>query len=641
MLKRLRTLISGFWLKISFFVLGVGALVWFLVRVIPKPSRAQYPCMKAAFPIASSFVNYLLGLSVFAIVFKKAKQRFQQSRYLLALGFILIGIIAGGVAIFSNSYRVTAKPVSIDMTANQPVGEAKGVLPGRVVWIHNPEATNEDCSETKNDYWYMDENTDPIVVSDMFSKSLQDLTGTTSDAVAWDSIFHYYNRTHGRGDVGYTSGEKIVIKINLNGLSGSYPTDRNINTSPQICYAVLDQLINVVKVTQSDIGIGDPSHDMNTYTYNPLHQSFPNVQYWGSGSGKTALKKTTSKVLFYSDGTGAGEYLPQQYEDATYMINIPVFKKHHRAGISICCKNHVGSISPYSSENYSNAHWHKSLPTPNGAGQNTNGDYGVYRCFVDFMGHKDLGAKTILYLVDGLWGSTNWGHPAVKWQMAPFNDDYPNSLFVSLDPVAIESVCFDLLYYEFDENNPYEGGDITDDKGPFPHMAGVDDYLRQAASSDNWPAGVEYDPENDGVILTSLGTYEHWNNAIDMQYSRNLSSEGKGIELYRSNITSVNTIKNAGSLYSCSNYPNPFTSSTTFKFNLDANSDVLINVYNMKGQKVSSINLGSLTAGDHQYSWKALDSRGLPILRGNYIYTMDISNNAGNFQLSNKMVVAD
>ena len=39
-----------------------------------------------------------------------------------------------------------------------------------------------------------------------------------------------------------------------------------------------------------------------------------------------------------------------------------------------------------------------------------------------------------------------------------------------------------------------------------------------------------YDPEQDGIPLASLGVHEHWNNAIDKLYSRNLGT-GEGIEL--------------------------------------------------------------------------------------------------------------
>ena len=33
-------------------LVGLLALVWYLVRVIPKPSRASYPCQRAALPVA-------------------------------------------------------------------------------------------------------------------------------------------------------------------------------------------------------------------------------------------------------------------------------------------------------------------------------------------------------------------------------------------------------------------------------------------------------------------------------------------------------------------------------------------------------------------------------------------------------------
>ncbi|MHC4541954.1 MAG: hypothetical protein ACYS74_19575, partial [Planctomycetota bacterium] len=42
---------------------GLGALVWFLIRVIPKPSRATYPCQRVVAPLASGFVVWLLGLA--------------------------------------------------------------------------------------------------------------------------------------------------------------------------------------------------------------------------------------------------------------------------------------------------------------------------------------------------------------------------------------------------------------------------------------------------------------------------------------------------------------------------------------------------------------------------------------------------
>jgi len=99
--------------------------------------------------------------------------------------------------------------------------------------------------------------------------------------------------------------------------------------------------------------------------------------------------------------------------------------------------------------------------------------------------------------------------------MAPFYGDWPSSIFVSQDPVAIDSVCCDFLQAEWND---------------YPHYNGADDYLHEAALADNPPSGMFYDPNNDGIGLASLGTHEHWNNSYDKQYSRNLGT-GDGIEL--------------------------------------------------------------------------------------------------------------
>ncbi|HEX7583955.1 MAG TPA: hypothetical protein VF373_04650, partial [Prolixibacteraceae bacterium] len=49
--------------KIVYFSVSVLATIWFLIRVIPKPSRAAYPCMQVAAPMMSGFVLWLLALS--------------------------------------------------------------------------------------------------------------------------------------------------------------------------------------------------------------------------------------------------------------------------------------------------------------------------------------------------------------------------------------------------------------------------------------------------------------------------------------------------------------------------------------------------------------------------------------------------
>ena len=54
----------------------------------------------------------------------------------------------------------------------------------------------------------------------------------------------------------------------------------------------------------------------------------------------------------------------------------------------------------------------------------------------------------------------------------------------------------------------------------------------QAALAGNPPSHARYVPEGDGKLLASLGVHEHWNNAKEMKYSRNLGRKD-GIELMR------------------------------------------------------------------------------------------------------------
>ena len=72
-------------LYILFPLLGLLSLVWFLIRVIPKPSRASYPCMKVAAPFASSFIAYMISLFTSIVFFKTARKKFKQSKMLIGM----------------------------------------------------------------------------------------------------------------------------------------------------------------------------------------------------------------------------------------------------------------------------------------------------------------------------------------------------------------------------------------------------------------------------------------------------------------------------------------------------------------------------------------------------------------------------
>jgi hypothetical protein len=212
--------------------------------------------------------------------------------------------------------------------------------------------------------------------------------------------------------------------------------------------------------------------------------------------------------------------------------------------------------------------------------------------------------------------------------MAPFNDDWMSSIFVSLDPVAIESVGFDFLRTEYTADKP---------TASYPQMEGVDDYLHQAADSANWPDGIMYDPEQDGSMLASLGVHEHWNNADDMQYARNLG-EDYGINLVKLGpLTDIasDISKVAYNFRLEQNYPNPFNNTTRINYTIEKPAMVFCAVYNINGQLVRTILDQHQTAGSYSVTWDGTSNVGEPVASGIYIYLLQ----ADGQSLSRKMIM--
>ena len=119
----------------------------------------------------------------------------------------------------------------------------------------------------------------------------------------------------------------------------------------------------------------------------------------------------------------------------------------------------------------------------------------------------------------------------------------------------------------------------------------IDDYLHQAASSEYWPEGITYDPDNSGTPIPSLGVHEHWNNADDMEYSRNLET-GEGIELVRLFYGEIpNTVNSIAAKYAFGIYPNPVTDIVSLGFELQEPSRLNIEVLSLNGQLLKEMQI--------------------------------------------------
>ncbi|HCO93612.1 MAG TPA: hypothetical protein DIU00_06635 [Phycisphaerales bacterium] len=497
------------WLMWMFPIMGLFSLIWFLIRVIPKPSRATYPCQRFAAPFASGFVIWIAGLIGSALAYRRAKRFLHQSRYIVAGICIVVSVMALWLSVSITGRTPAEAAFTPTEPPNNPMGVAKGIHPGRVVWTHEPAATSWDG---QTGAWWDDDNTNQGVVDYMVSKTIKTLTAEPSDAQAWDALFKHFNQNRGLGDVGYRRGEKIAIKINMNqeNSSGGNWSSSMGTPSPHVIYSLLKQLVNVAGVPGSAITIYDASRYIGNPIYDKIRSDpdpdFQNISFVVktnlARNGRIAVSHDTANPLHTRAGTA---YLPRCVTEADYLINMALLRPHTLYGITLSAKNHFGSVYfP------SGGGWTPS-PLHNHGGRSRG--MNTYNCLVNLNGHRHLSGKTLLYFIDGLYPALHQSGNVIKWES--FGDDWCSSMFASQDPVAIDSVGLDFM-----RNEPR----CTEVTG------NPENYLHEAAQADNLLSSTAYDPEGDGTPLASMGVHEHWNNPVDKKYSRNLGT-GDGIEL--------------------------------------------------------------------------------------------------------------
>ncbi|MCP4313444.1 MAG: DUF362 domain-containing protein [Bacteroidetes bacterium] len=644
-----------------FIVLGVVSIVWLLLRVIPKPSRITYPCQRMAAANATAFIAWLLGTVIATTFFRKAMRRLRESRVTLAAVLIFLSLAVGSGTVLltsSQDIRAAVKRQSNEIFTppeplNQPMGIARGIHPGRVSWAHDPDAVSYDPS-AGNGFWWEDQNTDPERVNRMFLLSLDAVSGATTSYDGWDRLFRDANIRRGTGDVGYAPGEKIAIKANLLvGLGGGKEKANSPGPSPQLLMSMITSLVEEVGIPGDMITVYDVSARIPDYIMDPF-KNHPGEEYRkvrfvgnpgylkGAESGRyiSAQGDLEAKIHF-ADTTVTDIFWVKSVTESDYLINLTNMKGHTMAGVTICAKNLYGSIyiptatlEFWSDNNYlwgfgpnnvtdslGNPDPHRGLHKCAAVHDFTDGnigflparEYGSYNYLVDILGHPQIRDKTILYIVEALYGS-DIQNGIVKFDS--FGDEYCASLLMSQDVIALESVCVDFLRSE-PKNSRYVHGN-------------VDNWLHESSRADDPPSGLVYNPGNEDSPLKSLGVHEHWNSWEKKEYSRNLGT-GDGIELYT--VDHTVGFENRGSRgFRCSlnsNYPNPFGVATTISYSIETGSRIKIEIFDRVGREVETLVDGVFPAGEHRVDWNA---SGMPA--GLYICRMSTERGyAGNLEL--------
>ena len=497
---------KGIW----FHLVGIACIIWFLIRVVPAPHRAKYPCQQVSITVALGYIAFW-GVLFAGLKIWLRHAKWNTSKVLPSIVVICVILLMISGAVFAVNYYNEDNPISDwDTIPKEPIGVPKGANPGRVVWVWNPDSTEKELTG----FWWEKYNNNPDVINQMYSEGIQALAGEEDDFTAWDSLFKHFNKVHDNGEVGYQNGEKIAIKINMNnGYSGSYNREAaDVDASPYVVKALLHQLIDVVGVAGEDITVFDSSRKLMDWFYNrvyyeeypadPLVPEFTDVHFvdsHGGAPGREQVIASQQRVYF---AAGSCEYrtLPTVVSEADYLINMPITKRHVAERVTLAGKNWFGSWV----EDVVSVHDYHEI------GFTAMGNPAPQ---TDLFAHEQLGGKTLLLIGDGTYGCRYGNSDISYFQMYPFNEDWMSSLFFSQDSVAVDSVMYDFFYVEGTGGGPSEG---------------AQNYLHQSAEP---PLDV-YDPENDGEYLSeSLGVHEHWDPIIDIfSVERYSGVAGDGID---------------------------------------------------------------------------------------------------------------
>ncbi len=126
-------------------------------------------------------------------------------------------------------------------------------------------------------------------------------------------------------------------------------------------------------------------------------------------------------------------------------------------------------------------------------------------------------------------------------------------------------------------------------------------------------------PARDSVelVLAIIGGYD-----LSIVYDNSAAAR----ELYRMSTDIDDSKPLTPNEFSLSqNYPNPFNPTTTVSFMLPHADNVTLDIYNLLGQKVTSLYSGYLSGGSHSIEWNATTESGTLVAGGVYFYRLSTS----------------
>jgi hypothetical protein len=347
-------------------------------------------------------------------------------------------VAAGAAAAAGAGSAQAASPVPDITSVNFPVYlPVVQMMASEVVRVHDADVTSWNFSTG----WYGD-YVDQTGVNNMLVRGVKEVTHQASAGGAWAELLP-----------GYAPGKKIAVKVNLNNSRSTVDTDNIIDALPQLVIALLTTLNSDFGVLPADVMVYDARRCMPSRFYDPILATFPQADLYDT-DGVDPIKIATFnhidpslRVTFLQPNLVGERWLTDLLFQASYVINIPIIKKHTLQPATLGYKNHFGSMSILGS--FTGVPLDDLHPyiTP------TNAYYDPAKIpLVDINANPNIRNKTVLTIGDALYGAPSVSAVPIKW--TTFGTQAPNSLLFSRDRVAVDCVMTDLLRAEFGFDNP-------------------------------------------------------------------------------------------------------------------------------------------------------------------------------------------
>jgi len=314
--------------KIIFPLIGLLSLIWFLIRVIPKPSRASYPCMRAAFPFASAFFVWLIGLSGSILLIRRARALFRVTR-------IFQGVLIAGLAVLVYYLAIAVFPGSSSFASG--IQDKLGINAVSSYAFPDPES---NISKPRS--------TVAIVLSENSDVSLID------EEEIEEMIREAISLAGGLDDI-ISDGDTVILKPNLvapNIQTGTYETLIPGSNGVDTDYRVIQAAVNIVRelnpsgriILMEGSALGSTSNAFTTLGWD-LITGLDEVVFledicsWQEKDSPALVRLSLPEDKFLYTAHNNTYYMSKLYYDADVLISIPCLKTHLSAGVTGAVKN--------------------------------------------------------------------------------------------------------------------------------------------------------------------------------------------------------------------------------------------------------------------------------------------------------------